>query len=66
MLICNERHARAVFGATSATSTTTVHIRASISTHPPTHDPDASVPFDAPIRRTQVLGGMVNQYSRAA
>ncbi|MEV0566833.1 integrase core domain-containing protein [Dactylosporangium sp. NPDC050588] len=36
VLVYDERHARAVVGGTSATSTTTVHTRASTSIHPTT------------------------------
>jgi hypothetical protein len=40
--IYNERHARAVSAHTNATSTTTVHTRASTSTHPTTIQPSSS------------------------
>ena len=65
MLIYGERHLRSVLGDYSS------HYNGhrphqSRQQRPPDHDDRASPSLELPVQRRKVLGGMINEYYRAA
>jgi putative transposase len=65
MLIYDERHLRTVLARYSG------HYNGhrphqSRQQRPPDHDEPIAVPLDAPVQRRKVLGGVINEYYRAA
>jgi hypothetical protein len=65
MLIYNEAHLRAVL-RTYAMHYNGHRPHQSRHQRPPDHDESAVVPLDAPVQRQKVLGGVINEYHRAA
>jgi putative transposase len=65
MLIYDERHLRTVLARYS--SYYNGHRpHQSRQQRPPDHDEPIAVPLDAPVQRRKVLGGVINEYYRAA
>ncbi len=65
MLICNHAHLRAVLRA-YARHYNGHRPHQSRQQRPPDQDAQVVVPLDGPVRRRKVLGGVINEYYRAA
>jgi putative transposase len=65
MLIYSERHLRMAL-ATYAGHYNGHRPHQSRQQRPPDHDMPVVMPLEAPVRRRKVLGGVINEYDRAA
>ena len=67
MLVYNERHAATVLAQYAEHfDNHRPHQGHDRGNRPPDHDDTVVIPLDAAIRRRQRLGGIINEYQRAA